>query len=55
MPTSFKEAAIIPVFKSGDKSLHSNYRPISVTYVLSKLIEKIIRKQVLTFLSQRCF
>ena len=31
--TSFKEAAIIPVFKSGDKSLPSNYRPISLTSV----------------------
>ena len=51
--TSFKEAAIIPVFKSGDKSLPSNYRPISLTSVLSKVIEKIIRKQVLTFLSHR--
>ena len=51
IPTSFKEAAIIPVFKSGDKSLPSNYRPISLTSVLSKVIEKNIRKQVLTFLS----
>ena len=54
IPTSFKEAAaIIPVFKSGDKSLLSNYRPISLTSVLSKVIEKIICKQVLTFLSHR--
>ena len=53
IPTSFKEAVIIPVFKSGDKSLPSNYRPISLTSVLSKVIEKIIRKQVLTFLSLR--
>ena len=28
IPTSFKEATIIIVFKSGDKSLPSNYRPI---------------------------
>ena len=53
IPTSFKEAAIIPVFKSGDKSLPSSYRPISLTSVLSKVIEKNIRKQVLTFLSHR--
>ena len=53
IPTSFKEAAIIPVFKSGDKSLPSNYRPISLTSVLSKVIVKIIRKQVLTFVSHR--
>ena len=38
IPTFFKEAAIIPVFKSGDKSLPSNYRPISLTFVLSKVI-----------------
>ena len=44
IPTSCKEAAIIPVFKSGDKSLPSNYHPISLTSVLSKVIEKIIRK-----------
>ena len=37
------EAAIIPVSKSGDKSLASNYCPISLTSVLSKVIEKIIR------------
>ena len=53
IPTSFKEAAIIPVFKSGDKSLPSNYRPIYLTSVLSKVIENIIRKQVLTFLIHR--
>ena len=41
VPTSFKEAAIIPVFKSGDTSLLSNYRPISLTSVLSKVIGKI--------------
>ena len=53
IPTSFKEAAIIPVFKSGDKSLPSNYRPISLTSVLSKVIEKNIRKQDLTFVYHR--
>ena len=37
LPTSFKEAASIPVSKSGDKSLPSNYRPITLTSVLSKV------------------
>ena len=50
IPTSFKETVIIPVFKAGDKSLPSNYRPLSLISVLSKVIEKLIRKQVLTFL-----
>ena len=51
IPTSFKEAAIIPGFKSGDKSVPSNYRLISLTSVLSKVIENNSHKQVLTFLS----
>ena len=38
IPTSFKEADIIPVFKSGNQSLPSNYRPIYLTSVLSKVI-----------------
>ena len=53
IPTSFKEATIIPVFNPGDKSLPSNYRPISLTSVLSKVIAKIIRKKVPTFLTHR--
>ena len=53
--TSFKEATIIPVFKTGDISFPSNYHPISLTSVLSKVIEKIIRKQMLTFLSHLVF
>ena len=52
-PSSFKEAAMIPVFKSRDNSLLSNYRSISLTSVLSKVIYKIICKQVLTFLWHR--
>ena len=53
IPTSFKEASIIPVFRSSNKSSPSYYRPISLTSVLSKVIETIIRKQILTFLSHR--
>ena len=31
VPPSFERAAITPVFKSGDRSVPSNYRPISLT------------------------
>ena len=40
--TSFKEGVCIPVFKSVYKSLPSKYRPISLTYVLAKVIERLI-------------
>ena len=47
---SFKKAAIVPVFKSGDRTVPSNYRPISPTSVIIKVFERVIRKQIVTFL-----
>ena len=44
--SSFKRAAIVPIFKSGDKCLPGNYKPISLTFVICKVFERIFRKQV---------
>ena len=41
---------IVPVFKSGDRIVPSNYRPISLTSVIIKVFERVIRKQIVTFL-----
>ena len=38
-PNELKPARVIPVFKSGDDSLVSNYRPISILPCFSKLLE----------------
>ena len=53
IPKSWKRAAIIPVYKSGDKTIPSNYRPISLTSVICNVLERIIRKQVFSFLDQK--
>ena len=53
IPSSFKRAAIVPIFKSGDKCLPGNYRPISLTSVFCKVYERIIRKQVFSFLCDK--
>ena len=45
IPAILKRAAI-----GGDKTCPSNYRPISLTPVLMKLLERIICKQVISFL-----
>ena len=50
---SWKRAAIIPIYKSGDKTVPSNYRLISLTSVICKVLERIIRKQVFSFLDQK--
>ena len=39
-PSDLKIANVVPIFKSNDKMIFSNYRPVSVLPVLSKLIEK---------------
>ena len=38
-PQAFKAAKVIPIHKKGSKSDKSNYRPISILPLLSKLIE----------------
>ena len=38
-PSSLKAAKVIPVFKKGDKSDCNNYRPISLTSNISKIVE----------------
>ena len=50
VPNAWKEAKVIPVYKSGDTSSVENYRPISVLPILSKLLEKAICVQLTKFL-----
>jgi hypothetical protein len=38
----WKDADILPIFKSGDKLECGNYRPISLTSIVVKLLEKLI-------------
>ena len=45
-PEVLKTAKVIPIFKKGDKTNLNNYRPISLLPVLSKVLEKIINKQI---------
>ena len=43
-PSSWKLANIIPVFKKGDKSETSNYRPISLLSCIGKVFERCVFK-----------
>ena len=51
-PDSLKTARVCPVFKSGDRRLFSNYRPISVLSCFSKIFEKIVYKRLTNYLSK---
>ncbi|KAL7647645.1 UNVERIFIED_CONTAM: hypothetical protein RMT77_001245 [Armadillidium vulgare] len=45
-PSCWKRALIQPVPKKGDPSQPSNYRPISLTSVLSKVFESILNRKI---------
>jgi hypothetical protein len=50
--SNLKIAKISPLFKSGDKSLPGNYRPISVLPNLSKIFEKHVATYLYLYLSK---
>ncbi|KAG7526776.1 hypothetical protein JOB18_045141 [Solea senegalensis] len=45
-PPHWKQAIVTPIFKSGDRNIVSNYRPISILPVISKIVEKIVIDQL---------
>lgn len=51
IPKEWKIHQIVPVFKSGDKSLVQNYRPISLLCNISKILEHIINNKIILFVS----
>ena len=50
IPTEWKKALVVPVFKRGDKSLPMNYRPISLLCIVSKVQERIVFNKLYRFL-----
>jgi len=50
LPADWRSANIIAVYKKGNKKDPSNYRPISLTSVISKIMESIIRDFIMEHL-----
>lgn len=50
-PSCLKTALVIPLFKGGELDDPSNFRPISLLSTLSKIIEKLMKKRVLEFMT----
>ena len=51
-PSPLRTAKVIPIFKEGDREICSNWRPISITCCTAKLIEKLVKKRLLSFLTK---
>ena len=52
MPDEWKLANVTPIFKKGSKSLPCNYRPISLTSVVCKMLETLIRDKLVNHLEE---
>ena len=50
IPKDWKKANVTPLFKKGDRSNASNYRPISLTCISCKILEHIICSKVMDHL-----
>ena len=51
VPDQMKIARVVPLFKTDDLSLFTNYRPVSILPCFSKFLERIICNRVLNYLS----
>ena len=51
-PSDWKAAKVIPVYKSGTKSNMDNYRAISIISIIAKTMEKLVYKQIYSYLQQ---
>ena len=52
VPKDWKMANVSPIHKKGNKKLTSNFRPVSLTSMVGKLLERLINQAIMTHLSQ---
>ena len=50
IPKFWKLALVVPIFKKGETNKTTNYRPISLTSLLCRILEKIIHRKITTYL-----
>ena len=46
LPRDWLKACVTAIFKKGEKSLPENYRPVSITSIICKLMESIVRDKL---------
>ena len=49
--SDWKQTLITPIFKKGSKTAPDNYRPVSLTFVVCQVMEKMIREKMVQHLA----
>jgi ribonucleases P/MRP protein subunit RPP40 len=52
VPLAWREANVVPLFKKGSKTDVGNYRPVSITSLVGRLFEQIIKDYLVKFLEE---
>jgi hypothetical protein len=52
-PNLLKNAVVVPIYKGGSHSDPSNYRPISILTIFSKLLEKLFYNRLVAFVNAK--
>jgi Skp family chaperone for outer membrane proteins len=52
LPTQWKEACITPIYKKGPRRSPGNYRPVSLTSIVCKIMESIVRDKVIQHMKE---
>ena len=52
VPRDWRDALVTPLFKKGNRSEPGNYRPVSLTCILCKVLEKIVKERLVNHLTR---
>ena len=51
-PDDWKEAVVSAIFKKGECKKANNYRPVSLTSIVCKLMESIVQDDIISYLKE---
>ena len=52
LPEDWRSANITAIFKKGKRQVTANYRPVSLTSIACKMLESIVREQIIDFMKE---
>lgn len=54
LPDEWKYASVVPIHKSGDMLKRENYRPVSLTSTVCKVLEQLVLDRLWHYVAERC-